>query len=327
MKIFISGVAGFIGMHMVKAYEGHTIVGVDNIQPYYDVRLKHERLAQCTSQPDFTFIKADVSDEIIMRELFALHQFDVIIHLGAQAGVRYSKKYPLEVFESNTMGFMVLAQCALDFKVPTMIYASSSSVYGHVSVGPFHEGMDVDHPSSVYALSKRANELSAQTLSMMGETTFIGCRFFSVIGPFGRPDMAYFKFAHAGAMQKPIVVYGDGSMMRDFTSVFDVCEMIKRLVYVAPTFNKRHIVVNIGATHPISVNTLIKTLEDQLEMTLIKTYQEASSIEVPLTHCDSTLLESLVGPIQLTPFEESLRGFTTWFKEHKPYAYLDPFID
>lgn len=327
MKIFISGVAGFIGMHMVKAYEGHTIIGVDNIQPYYDVKLKHERLAVCASQKDFTFIQADVSDEDAMREIFSKHEFDVIIHLGAQAGVRYSKKYPLEVFESNTMGFMVLAQCALDFHVPTMIYASSSSVYGHVSVGPFHEAMDADHPSSVYALSKRANELSAQTLSMMGETTFIGCRFFSVIGPYGRPDMAYFKFAHAGAVAKPIVVYGDGSMMRDFTSVFDVCEIIKRLVKVAPTLKTKHTIVNIGATHPISVNTLIQTLEEQLEMTLIKTYQEASSIEVPLTHADTSVLESIIGKVELTPFEESLRAFTTWFKEHKPYAYLDPFID
>lgn len=327
MKIFISGVAGFIGMHMVLAYEGHTIVGVDNIQPYYDVKLKHERLAKCKDQKGFTFIQADVCDEAKMRELFARHQFDVIIHLGAQAGVRYSKKYPLEVFESNTMGFMVLAQCALDYKVPTMIYASSSSVYGHVNVGPFHEGMDVDHPSSVYALSKRANELSAQTLSMMGETTFIGCRFFSVIGPYGRPDMAYFKFAHAGATQKAITVYGDGSMKRDFTSVFDVCDIIKRLVEVAPHCNTRHTIVNIGATRPISVNTLIETLEKQLEITLIKTYEEASSIEVPLTHCDSTILESLIGPVHLTPFETSLEAFTTWFKEHKPYAYLDPFID
>ncbi|MBS3992069.1 MAG: NAD-dependent epimerase/dehydratase family protein [Erysipelothrix sp.] len=326
MNILISGVAGFIGMHMVKAYEGHTIVGVDNLNPYYDLKLKEKRLEVIKTQPDFTFIKADVCDEASMENIFNSMSFDVVIHLAAQAGVRYSKKYPLEVFQSNTQGFMVIATLAQRFHVKTMVYASSSSVYGHLSEGPFQETMKVDQPSSVYALSKRVNELCAQTLSHQGMTKFIGCRFFSVIGPYGRPDMAYFKFSHLASLNQPITIYGDGSMKRDFTSVFDVCAMIQRLVEQSPSFEP-HTIVNLGATHPVSVAHLIEQLESFLQMKMTKQYEEASSIEVPLTHADVSYCTSLIGEITLTPFEESLASFITWFKEDKPYAYLDPFID
>jgi len=326
MNILISGVAGFIGMHMVKAYEGHTIVGVDNLNEYYDLQLKKQRLTCLENQANFTFVKADVSDEAVMEQLFNTTPFDLVIHLAAQAGVRYSKKYPLEVFNSNTQGFMVLAMCAQKHGVKTFVYASSSSVYGHQDHGPFHEDMVVNSPSSIYALSKRVNELSAQALSKEGTMKWIGCRFFSVIGPYGRPDMAYFKFSHFGALHLPITIYGDGSMKRDFTSVFDVCDIIKRLVDHVDDF-EAHTIVNIGATHPVSVSHLVNTLENQCDMTLIKTYEEASSIEVPLTHCDGTYLASLIGEVHLRSFEDSLKTFTTWFKEHKPYAYLNPFID
>ena len=239
MKILVTGAAGFIGMHTAKRLleRGDEVVGIDNMNDYYDVRLKYARLEQLKPFPNFTFIKMDIADRDAMENLFAEHKFPRVIHLAAQAGVRYSLKNPHAYIKSNVVGFMNVLEGCRHHKIEHLVYASSSSVYGLNTKMPFSVGDNVDHPVSLYAATKKSNELMAHSYSHLYNLPTTGLRFFTVYGPWGRPDMAVFIFTKAILEGRPIDVYNHGNMERDFTYIDDIVEAVIRLVDQIPQAN------------------------------------------------------------------------------------------
>src|SRR5476649_662648 len=233
MKFLVTGVAGFIGCFVAKQLlnEGHQVIGIDNLNDYYDVSLKLARLTLLDNNSDFEFIKMDLADRQGIAELFALHQFERVIHLGAQAGVRYSLENPLAYADSNLIGFVNILEGCRHNKVGHLLYASSSSVYGLNKKQPFSTEDSVDHPISLYAATKKSQELMAHSYSHLDGLPTTGLRFFTVYGPWGRPDMALFLFTKAILEGKPIDVYNEGRMKRDFTYVDDIVEGVVRLVH------------------------------------------------------------------------------------------------
>ena len=317
--MLITGVAGFIGMHTAKQLleEGHEIVGIDNLNSYYDVELKKYRLNELNKENyDFTFKKLEITDTEKVFSLFEKFKFDLVIHLAAQAGVRYSIQNPYKYIDTNVKGFLNILECCKEFKINKLIYASSSSVYGNGKQKSFSENDDTDHPISIYGATKKSNELMGFTYANLYKIKIIGLRFFTVYGPWGRPDMALFKFTNAILMDNEINIFNEGKLIRDFTYVSDVTESISRLIDKTNngSIENRHYVYNIGSENPISIMKYINTLEKVIGKTAKKIFLPEQLGDVLKTSSNSTNLYNLIDYKPNTNIEKGIVNFVEWFK-------------
>jgi UDP-glucuronate 4-epimerase len=332
MKILVTGAAGFIGMtaSLRLLARGDEVVGLDNLNDYYDVRLKENRLARLTPSPGFRFVKLDVGDRTGMEQLFAAEKFDRVIHLAAQAGVRYSLQNPHAYIDSNVVGFTNILEGCRHNKVQHLVYASSSSVYGGNTKMPFSEHDSVDHPVSLYAATKKANELMAHTYSHLFGLPTTGLRFFTVYGPWGRPDMALFLFTKAILEGRPIDVFNHGNMQRDFTYVDDIVEGVIRVldrvatadagydpVVADPaTSNVPYRVFNIGNNNPVPLLDFISCIESALGMKAEKRLLPLQDGDVPATYANTDALKEWVGFVPGTSVNDGISRFVAWYREY-----------
>jgi UDP-glucuronate 4-epimerase len=321
MKILVTGAAGFIGMYVAERLlaRGDTVVGIDNLNAYYDVTLKEARLARLTPKPDFRFIKLDLADREGMAALFQREQPEAVIHLAAQAGVRYSLKNPFAYADSNLLGFVNVLEGCRQSKVKHLLYASSSSVYGGNRKVPFAEDDNVDHPVSLYAATKKANELMAYSFSHLYALPATGLRFFTVYGPWGRPDMAYFSFTQNILADKPIDVFNHGKMKRDFTYVDDIAEGVMRVLDrppVAVSSEPPHALFNIGNHQPVDLMEFIGTLEQALGRKARYNFLPMQDGDVPITYAETTRLRAATGFAPSTPLAEGIRRFVDWYRAY-----------
>ena len=332
MKILLTGAAGFIGMTTTLRLveRGDVVTGVDNLNDYYDVNLKLSRLALLKPHATFRFIKADVSDRGEMARLFASDKFDRVVHLAAQAGVRYSLENPHAYVDSNVVGFLNILEGCRRAGVEHLVYASSSSVYGGNTHMPFSEHDNVDHPVSLYAATKKANELMAHTYSHLYGLPTTGLRFFTVYGPWGRPDMALFLFTRAIMEGRPIDVFNEGRMQRDFTYVDDIVEGILRVVdrpatpdpaYQAArpdpaTSNVAYRLFNIGNNRPVNLFDFIACIEDALGRKAQKRLLPMQDGDVPATAADISSLSEWTAFAPSTSIEEGIRRFVVWYRSY-----------
>ena len=330
MKILVTGAAGFIGMHasQILLARGDEVVGLDNLNDYYDVQLKLDRLARLTPHANFRFVKLDVADRDGMEKLFADEKFDRVIHLAAQAGVRYSLVNPHAYVESNLAGFMNILEGCRHNKVQHLVYASSSSVYGGNTKMPFSESDSVDHPVSIYAATKKANELMAHTYSHLFKLPTTGLRFFTVYGPWGRPDMALFLFTKAILEGRPIDVFNHGKMKRDFTFVDDIVEgVIRTLDRVAEadsaydannpdpaTSNVPFRVFNIGNNNPVELMAFVEAIESALGKQAEKNFLPLQDGDVPATYANTDALNAWTGFVPATPVPVGIGRFVEWYR-------------
>ena len=332
MKILVTGAAGFIGMHVSQLLlaRGDTVVGLDNLNDYYDPQLKRDRLARLTPNGRFRFVKMDVADRDGMAKLFASERFDRVVHLAAQAGVRYSLVNPQAYIDSNIVGFTnVLEGCRYN-DVQHLAYASSSSVYGSNTQMPFSESHNIDHPVSMYAATKKANELMAHTYSHLFGLPTTGLRFFTVYGPWGRPDMALFLFTKAILEERPINVFNHGKMVRDFTFVDDIAEGVVRVLDRAatpdPDFDAArpdpsrssapYRVFNIGNNDPVKLMAFIEAIESAVGKTAQRNYMPLQDGDVPATYADVSQLSEWTGFTPATPVREGVARFVAWYREY-----------
>ena len=329
MKTLITGAAGFIGMHCALRLldRGGEVVGIDNLNDYYDVSLKHARLARLESHVKFGFHKIDISDRDAMADLFALHRPDLVVHLAAQAGVRYSLINPHAYIDANLQGFMNVLEGCRHNQVKHLVYASSSSVYGGNETMPFSEHDHIGHPLSLYAASKKTNELMAHTYSHLWHLPTTGLRFFTVYGPWGRPDMALFLFADAMLKGKPIDVFNDGNMVRDFTFIDDVVEGVIRVLdkpatpdvnfdSLRPdpaTSSAPYRVFNLGNGTPTPLMDYIGALEAALGVSARKNFMPMQPGDVPSTSADTSELRKWVGFQPDTPVFDGVQKFADWY--------------
>jgi len=332
VTILVTGAAGFIGYHLSLRLlnSGLKVIGLDSMNDYYDVRLKEGRLRQLREYDKFQWVQQDLIDHAALEALFASSDISVVVHLAAQAGVRYSLVNPRAYADSNIAGFLNMLEAARKHPVKHFIYASSSSVYGANVKMPFSVHDPVDHPVSLYAATKKANELIAHTYSHLYGLPTTGLRFFTVYGPWGRPDMAYFSFTKQIAEGKPITVYNEGKMMRDFTYVDDIVEGIARLLDKPPVANEGwdrtnpdpstsyapYVVYNIGNNQPVELMKFIHTIEDCLGKQAIIDYKPMQPGDVQATYADIDELQRAVGFRPSTTIEEGIRKFTDWYKSY-----------
>lgn len=330
-KILITGVAGFVGSFLAAELlkKDNEILGIDNLNDYYDVNLKLERLNRIDNHSQFKFIKMDISDKDKVMSLFETHKPDIVINLAAQAGVRYSIDNPDVYIQSNVIGFYNILEACRRYPVEHLLYASSSSVYGNNKKVPFEESDPVDHPVSLYAATKRSNELMASTYNHLYNIPMSGLRFFTVYGPMGRPDMAYFKFANMFFNEETIHIYNNGDyehdLYRDFTYIDDVVEGIISLIS-NPPYNPNliagHEVYNIGNSNPEKLMVFITSLENALSKSLkreIKFKKEFEPIkpgDVPATYASTDKLFKKVGFKPETTIQDGLQKFTDWYVEY-----------
>lgn len=326
----MTGAAGFIGSAVVERLTqmGHSVVGVDNLNDYYDVNLKLARLERI-EHPLFVFEKMDIADREGMAELFKEEQFDKVIHLAAQAGVRYSLDNPLAYADSNLIGHLNILEGCRHNKVGHLVYASSSSVYGLNGKVPFSTDDSVDHPISLYAATKKSNELMAHTYSHLYDIPTTGLRFFTVYGPWGRPDMALLKFTHKIVKGETIDIYNNGDMSRDFTYIDDIVEGIMRIQDVVPTKNKGwtveegspatssapYRVYNIGNGKPVKLMDYIKALEESLGIEAKKNFMPMQPGDVYQTYADTTALFETTGYQPKVDVKQGVDQFVKWFNE------------
>jgi UDP-glucuronate 4-epimerase len=331
-KYLVTGTAGFIGFHLTKRLlaRGDQVVGLDNINDYYDVRLKHARLAQLESQPNFRFHKLELSAREPLYQLFADERPEVVINLAAQAGVRYSLTNPHAYIESNLVGFTNILEGCRHHGVKHLVFASSSSVYGANTTMPFSVHHNVDHPLSLYAASKKANELMAHTYSHLYRLPTTGLRFFTVYGPWGRPDMAMFLFTKAILEGRPIDVFNQGQMRRDFTFVDDIVEGVMRVAdHTAqpnPDWSGAHPdpatsaapykIYNIGNNQPVELMYVIETIEKCLGKTAQKNFLPMQPGDVPATFANVDDLVRDVGFKPNTPIETGIARFIEWYRSY-----------
>lgn len=332
MKILLTGAAGFIGStaaHRLLA-RGDEVVGLDNLNDYYSVQLKEDRLARLTPQRGFRFVKMDVADRAGIERLFAEERFDRVIHLAAQAGVRYSLKNPHAYVDSNVVGFMNILEGCRHSGVQHLVYASSSSVYGGNTKMPFSEHDSVDHPVSMYAATKKANELMAHTYSHLFGLPTTGLRFFTVYGPWGRPDMALFLFTKAILEGRPIDVFNHGNMQRDFTYVDDIVEGVIRVLdrTAAPdpaydalnpdpgASNVPYRVFNIGNHNPVPLLDFIAAIEEALGMKAERNLLPLQDGDVPATYADVDALTAWTGFAPKTDIRTGIGRFVAWYREY-----------
>jgi UDP-glucuronate 4-epimerase len=318
MKVLITGGAGFIGMYVGERLlaRGDEVVAIDNLNDYYDVSLKEARLERLAPNPRFRFIKLDIADRPGMAELFARERPDAVINLAAQAGVRYSLKNPLAYADSNLLGFVNVLEGCRHNGVRHLVYASSSSVYGGNTKVPFAETDNVDHPVSLYAATKKANELMAYSYSHLYGLPATGLRFFTVYGPWGRPDMAYFSFTRAILAGQPIDVFNHGKMLRDFTYIDDIAEAVVRVLDKTADGEPPHRLYNIGNHQPMPLMDFIAILEDALGRKAVKNYLPMQDGDVPATYADTTALQAAVGFSPATPVKDGLRRFVAWYRDY-----------
>lgn len=330
MKFLVTGAAGFIGYHTAERLlaAGHQVVGIDNLNDYYDVGLKMARLDLLADKPAFQFIKLDLADREGMAQLFAEHQFQRVIHLGAQAGVRYSLENPLAYADANLIGHLNVLEGCRHNKVEHLLYASSSSVYGLNRKLPFATEDSVDHPISLYAATKKANELMSHSYSHLYGLPTTGLRFFTVYGPWGRPDMALFKFTKAILAGDSIDVYNHGEMHRDFTYIDDIAESIVRLQAVIPqpnadwtveqgspaTSSAPYHVYNIGNSSPVKLMKYISALEQALGIEARKNMLPMQPGDVLDTSADTAELYRVIGFKPETSVDEGVKRFVEWYK-------------
>ncbi|MEM9214819.1 MAG: NAD-dependent epimerase [Cyanobacteria bacterium P01_F01_bin.150] len=330
--ILVTGAAGFIGYHVAKALlnNGYTVIGMDNLNDYYSVQLKGDRLAQLQPYPNFQFHKIDLSDRAAMEWLFGEYQPDDVIHLAAQAGVRYSLDNPHAYTDSNLVGFFHVLEGCRSYKVKHLIFASSSSVYGANRAVPFSVQHNVDHPISLYAATKKANELMAHAYSHLYCIPSTGLRFFTVYGPWGRPDMATYKFTQAILEGRPIDVYNYGNMSRDFTYIDDIVEGIVRLLPHTPqadrlwsghcpdpsTSQAPYRIYNIGNHQPVTLMDFIQTLERCLGVNAQKNMLPLQPGDVLETYADVDALNQAIGFVPKTKLEDGLQQFVTWYQQY-----------
>jgi UDP-glucuronate 4-epimerase len=332
MKILLTGAAGFIGSTAALRLlaRGDEVVGLDNLNDYYSVQLKQDRLARLTTHKGFRFVKLDVADRAGMEKLFAEERFDRVIHLAAQAGVRYSLQNPHAYIDSNIVGFMNVLEGCRHSRVQHLVYASSSSVYGGNTKMPFSEHDSVDHPVSMYAATKKANELMAHTYSHLFGLPTTGLRFFTVYGPWGRPDMALFLFTKAILEGRAIDVFNHGNMQRDFTFVDDIVEGVIRVMdrvaeanpaYVSDTpdpgtSNAPYRVFNIGNHNPVQLLDYIGCIEDALGMKAQKNLLPLQDGDVPATFADVDALRDWVGFTPATEIRSGIGRFVAWYRDY-----------
>ncbi len=322
MHILLTGAAGFIGMHTALRLlaRGDTVLGIDNLNDYYEVSLKRARLQALAPHPGFGFQQIDVADREAMARLFAGPRFDAVIHLAAQAGVRYSISHPMAYLDSNLAGFgHVLEGCRAQ-KPGHLVYASSSSVYGGNTKMPFEESDAVDHPVSLYAATKKANELMAHTYSHLYGLPTTGLRFFTVYGPWGRPDMAYFSFTRAVLEGRPIQVFNHGDMKRDFTYIDDIVEGVLRVLdkpaTPASAGGAPYRIFNIGNHDPVPLLDFIGCIESALDREAVKEFLPMQDGDVPATYASTEALRDWVGFAPATPLKDGIGRFVRWYREY-----------
>ncbi|QMU09779.1 NAD-dependent epimerase [Mammaliicoccus lentus] len=331
MIILITGTAGFIGSHLAKKLikQGQKVVGIDNINDYYDVSIKEDRL-KSIGTTNFTFYKINLEDESAMDEIFKNERPQVVINLAAQAGVRYSLENPRAYIESNIVGFTNILECSRHHKVEHLIYASSSSVYGANTSKPFSTSDNIDHPLSLYAATKKSNELMAHTYSHLYNLPTTGLRFFTVYGPWGRPDMALFKFTKAIVNDEEIDVYNHGNMMRDFTYVDDIVEAISRLVKKPAQPNPEwsganpdpsssyapYKIYNIGNNSPVRLMEFVEAIEKKLGKKAKKNYMDLQPGDVPETYANVDDLFKSINFKPETTIQEGVNKFIDWYLKY-----------
>jgi UDP-glucuronate 4-epimerase len=329
-RILVTGAAGFIGFHLCQRLlaRGDVVVGLDNLNDYYDVSLKENRLKKLTGKENFTFVKCDLADRPGIEQLFAGPRFDVVVNLAAQAGVRYSLINPRAYVDANLVGFMNILEGCRQQQVAHLVYASSSSVYGANTRMPFSVHDNVDHPVSLYAASKKANELMAHTYAHLYGLPCTGLRFFTVYGPWGRPDMALFLFSKAILAGQPIEVFNHGRMRRDFTYIDDIVEGVVRVADQPARPNPQwsgddpdpgtsaapYRVYNIGNNNPVELMYLIETLEKALGKVAVKNFMPIQPGDVPATWANVDALSDDVGFRPATTIEEGVAKFVEWYK-------------
>ncbi|MGC2084925.1 MAG: NAD-dependent epimerase [Bradyrhizobium sp.] len=330
--VLVTGAGGFIGFHVTQRLlaEGRQVVGIDSINNYYDPKLKETRLAMLTSQPGFSFKKLDLADRAAMKALFAEHRFPAVVHLAAQAGVRYSLENPHAYVDANLEGFINVLEGCRHNDCKHLLFASSSSVYGANTKLPFSVKDNVDHPISLYAATKKANELMAHSYSHLYRLPTTGLRFFTVYGPWGRPDMAMFIFAKAILAGQPVKLFNHGRMRRDFTYVDDVVQAVVRLIGRPPqgnpdwngdlpdpgTSKAPWMVYNIGNNHPEDLMHVISLLEKEFGRAAVKDMLPMQPGDVEATYADVADLERDIGFKPATPIEDGIARFAKWYRDY-----------
>jgi UDP-glucuronate 4-epimerase len=331
-KILVTGAAGFIGFHLSRRLleRGDEVVGLDNLNPYYDVTLKEARLSLLEKHGAFRFIRADIADRKAMAALFEAERFDIVVNLAAQAGVRYSLENPHVYVESNLVGFMNILEGCRHQGAKHLVFASSSSVYGANTRMPFSVHDNVDHPLSLYAATKKANELMAHTYASLYGLPCTGLRFFTVYGPWGRPDMALFLFTRAILENRPIDVFNEGRMERDFTYIDDIVEGVARIMERIPAPNAAwngarpdpsisfapYRLYNIGNNRPVKLMDFIAILEDHLGRKAQKHFLPMQAGDVPATFADVDDLMTDADFKPATPIEEGIGRFVAWYRDY-----------
>ena len=332
MKILVTGAAGFIGFHLTKRLlnDGHVVVGLDVMNDYYDVALKQARLAQIRAHNQFAFTQTDLADRQAIEALFAEGQFDCVVNLAAQAGVRYSLENPHSYIDSNITGFLHVLEGCRHHNVGHLIYASSSSVYGLDEAMPFTEGQRADHPLSLYGATKKANEVMAHSYSNLYGLPTTGLRFFTVYGPWSRPDMAMYSFTKAIFAGEPIKIFNHGALMRDFTYIDDIVEGIVRLVdkpatpdeafdQTSPdtgTSNAPYRVFNIGNGSPVPLMDYITAIEEAIGIEAVKEFLPMQPGDARATNADMTRLDDWVGFKPNTSVTEGVAKFVAWYRNY-----------
>ncbi len=332
MKVLITGAAGFIGFNLTNRLlkEGHNVWGIDNLNDYYDVNLKKNRLAIIEKHSEFEFLLLDLADRGKIKDLFETHEFDYVINLAAQAGVRYSIENPASYIDSNMVGFGNILEGCRHSNVKHLVYASSSSVYGINTHMPFSVRHNVDHPISLYAASKKANELMAHTYSYLYNLPTTGLRFFTVYGPWGRPDMALFLFTKAIINSEPIKVFNNGKMQRDFTYIDDIIEGVVRVMNRVPEADPEwssdkpdpsrscvpYKLYNIGSNQPVALMEFVEAIEKAIGKKAVKNYLPLQPGDVPATYADVNDLIKDTGFKPSTSIEAGIDNFIEWYKEY-----------
>lgn len=336
MQILVTGNAGFIGFHLSQflASKGIEVYGIDSLNDYYDVSLKKARLKECgleageygkeyksTLYPNYRFRQADLCDKKLLESIFAANHFDFVVNLAAQAGVRYSLTNPDAYVASNIVGFLNILECCRHYNCKRLIYASSSSVYGNTQEVPFRESAPVDHPVSLYAATKKSNELMAYTYAWLYGIQTVGLRFFTVYGPWGRPDMAPILFAHAIRDGRPIKVFNNGNLSRDFTYIGDIVGGIANIIAHPEKIREDNpgvpaVVYNIGHGSPVSLMDFIHLLERNLGKEADKEFVGMQAGDVYQTWADTSKLTADFGYVPSTTLEEGIGYFAQWFKQY-----------
>jgi len=320
MDVLVTGAAGFIGMHVARRLleRGDAVLGVDSLNAYYDPALKHARLQILERYPKFRFIEMDLAERQLVKLLSESDVFSCIVHLAGQAGVRYSTENPAAYVDANLVGFANILELARTSAVRHLVYASSSSVYGASSTAPFREDERADRPISLYAATKKANELMAYAYSHLYGIPATGLRFFTVYGPWGRPDMAYFSFTKAMLAGQPIRVFAEGRLLRDFTYIDDIVEAVLRVADTVPVGEDGvpHRLYNIGNDSPVSVLEFIATLEDVTGVRATCEMLPMQPGDVPATHADVGALEREIGFRPSTTLGDGLAHFVDWYRDY-----------